>query len=266
MKIESCRVIAHSACAGGYRMIELHAPLIVAEVQPGQFVHVLIPRLAVAVLRRPFSVFGAENDVLRILYKPVGRGTEALALVPPGETLSLMGPLGNGFPLDRTGTVPVLVAGSYGVAPLLFLARRLNARGLLFAGGSSRDHVLAVEDFEAMGWEVHMATEDGSGGVRGLVTAALDRWLAARPSDAPPEFYACGPDGMLRAVGERAIAGGWNAWLSLDRHMGCGVGACLACVQKIRRPDGGNAWARVCRDGPVFEARQVVWPEKEKDA
>jgi dihydroorotate dehydrogenase electron transfer subunit len=259
MKIERSPVVSHTACGGGYRLIELRAPQITAEVRPGQFVHILIPRLEIAVLRRPFSVFQAERDVLRILYKPIGKGTETLALVQPGEFLNVMGPLGNGFPLDRTGTLPVLVAGGYGVAPLYLLAQRMGARGILFIGGASREHVLAEQDFRDLGWDVRVATEDASAGVRGLVTAALDAWLAQRATGAPPEFYACGPDGMLRAVGERAMAGGWNAWLSLDRHMGCGVGACLACVQRVRRPDGQAGWARVCKDGPVFEARQVVW-------
>ena len=91
------------------------------------------------------------------------------------------------------------------------------------------------------------------------MTAALDPWLRAHAAEAL-EFFACGPDGMLRAVGQRAVVGGWTAWLSLDKHMGCGMGACLACVQRLRRPDGAEYWGRVCRDGPIFEARQVVWP------
>ena len=100
-------------------------------------------------------------------------------------------------------------------------------------------------------------------GRRGWVTEALDPWLETELGGRTPEFFACGPNGMLKAVGDRAIRGNWKAWLSLDRHMGCGVGACLACVQKVRKPGadagGGTAWARVCRDGPVFEGRQIVW-------
>ena len=123
-----------------------------------------------------------------------------------------------------------------------------------------------MPDFTALGWTVHVATEDGSLGTRGRVTRALDEWLAAEGTKTTPEFFACGPNPMLRAVGERALAGGWKAWLSIDRHMGCGVGACLTCVQKIRAPDtpAGWIWARVCREGPVFECREVVWEELER--
>ena len=103
---------------------------------------------------------------------------------------------------------------------------------------------------------MRLATDDGSLGMRGLVTTPLDAWLSDAAQE--PEFFACGPNGMLKAVGERAIAGNWKGWLSLDRHMGCGVGACLACVQKIRR-DGAETLARVCKEGPIFESREVVW-------
>ena len=109
----------------------------------------------------------------------------------------------------------------------------------VFIGGAPRDDVLCVEDFERLGWTVEISTEDGSVGVKGLVTDALDAWLEQR-GESVPEFYACGPDGMLKAIGRCAVDNGWNAWLSLDHHMGCGVGACLACVQKTRQDDGGE--------------------------
>jgi len=262
MNIEQARVVRHTALQAGYRSLELRAPRIAGAVRPGQFVHVQVPRLATSVLRRPFSVFGAQGETISILYKQVGKGTEALALLAPGEEVSAIGPLGNGFPVDPGAALPVLVAGGYGVAPLLFLAQRLPSRGALFVGGASREHILCASQFEALGWRVRVATEDGSLGVRGLVTAALDAWLTEQPAKAALVFYACGPDGMLRAVGERAIMNGQPAWLSLDTHMGCGVGACLACVQKIRGPAGTAVWARVCREGPVFEARQMVWGEQ----
>ena len=107
-----------------------------------------------------------------------------------------------------------------------------------------------------------IATEDGSLGCQGLVTDALDAWLQKELNNREPEFFACGPNGMLKAVGDRALQGNWTAWLSMDRKMGCGVGACLTCVQKIRTPDGGWTWERVCREGPVFECRNIVWNDE----
>ena len=174
-----------------------------------------------------------------------------------GDSVSLIGPLGNGFPLALPATViPVLVAGGYGVAPLYFLARHLPRRGVLFIGGAKAIDILLADEFRKLAWDVRIATDDGSLGVKGLVTVPLDSWL--QEGKGIPEFYACGPNGMLKAVGDRAIQGNWKAWLSLDRHMGCGVGACLACVQKVRL-NGQDTLARVCKDGPVFESRDVIW-------
>ena len=258
MHVEDGPVVAHESVGAAYRVLTLRLPSVAAKARPGQFVHLRLAMLSDAVLRRPFSIYKADGDCLSILYKTVGRGTAAMKTVEVGAVVNVLGPLGNGFPLPAAdaSSVPVLVAGGYGVAPLSFLASQLPRTGLLFVGGATANDILCVDRFKALGWDVRLATDDGSLGQRGLVTAPLDTWLAEAPRE--PEFFACGPNGMLKAVGERAIAGGWKGWLSLDRHMGCAVGACLACVQKIRR-DGGETLARVCKEGPIFEAREVVW-------
>lgn len=241
-----------------YYLLRLEAPEIADVARPGQFVHVRVTGLDDASLRRPFSIYDAADGLLGVVYKAVGRGTTQLTRLALGDTLSLIGPLGNGFPLENGNRTPLAVAGGYGVAPLSFLARRIDRPGVLLVGARSENDLLCLEDFENAGWETQVATQDGSHGTRGLVTDLLDAWLAAHP-DAPPEIYACGPDGMLRAVSERAIAAGARAWLSLDKHMVCGVGACLACVQQLRRADGSEWIGRVCHDGPIFEAREIVW-------
>lgn len=261
MRLESGTVISHARQGAAYRVLTLRVPGIAGAAQPGQFVHVRIATLHDAVLRRPFSIYRVEGDALSILYKTVGRGTEAMQTLAPGDALSVLGPLGNGFPLPlAAGRFPVLVAGGYGVAPLYFLARRMTLNGVLFVGGARAADILLADEFRAIGWTVETATEDGSAGTKGLVTAPLNAWLKVGPGDLAPEFFACGPNGMLKAVGECAIRGGHRAWLSLDRHMGCGVGACLACVQKIL-VDGQETLVRVCKEGPVFEARDVVWED-----
>jgi dihydroorotate dehydrogenase electron transfer subunit len=259
MQLEQARVTEHSDVAGTYRELVLEAGGIASTVRPGQFVHMRVPRLENAVLRRPFSVFRVTGQTFSILYKQIGRGTRALREVRPGERVNVLGPLGNGFPLPDGARYPVLVAGGYGVAPLYFLAREAGSVGTVFVGGASTIDLLCLSDFAEIGWTVITTTEDGSAGQRGLVTAALDAWMAETAGDRTLVFYACGPDGMLKAVGERAVRMGCEAWLSLDKHMGCGVGACLACVQKLRRKNGDEVWGRVCKDGPVFEAREIVW-------
>lgn len=261
MYIQNGKVLRHEGIGGDYRLLSLELPAIAAAAGPGQFLHLRVALLHDAVLRRPFSICGARDGAVDMLYKTVGRGTAAMEALQPGQTVSVMGPLGNGFPLPlRHGARPVLVAGGYGVAPLSFLAGRLGRPGDVFVGGAKAADILCADIFEKLGWTVHVATEDGSLGTPGLVTAPLDSWLEGLTGPELPEFFACGPNGMLKVVGDRASARGANAWLSLDRHMGCGVGACLACVQRIRR-DGQEVLARVCKEGPVFEAREVVWTE-----
>lgn len=258
MHLEVAKVWDQRRVGRRYRLLTLCAPKIAPRVRPGQFVHVL-PPLEDVTLRRPFSPCRVSGAKLSILYSQVGRGTAAMTQLRKGDRVSVVGPLGHGFPLQlECHRCPVLVAGGYGVGPLWLLASVLPRRGVVFIGGATADDILCAPDFRKLGWTVRITTEDGSRGTRGLVTAALDAWLRSRPAGSTPEFFACGPNAMLQAVGQRALRGGWRAWLSLDRHMGCGVGACLSCVQRVRR-EGVETWARVCREGPVFEAREIVW-------
>ena len=266
---EKCNVVSHDEIGAGYRYLVLDAPEMAKELQPGQFVHVRVPALEMSALRRPFSVFDADAGKVTILYKTVGRGTAALNAVRVGDEINVLGPLGHGFPQKCDG-VPLLVGGGYGVAPLHFLAKRMvrSCASLtsaqetaspfsvkLFIGGRSAVDLLALDKFRALGVEVFTATNDGSAGVKGLVTDPLDDELAKlRERGEKFELFACGPDPMLKAVAMRATGTGAKGWISMDRHMICGVGACYACIQKTVR---GNS--RCCIEGPVFAAEDLVW-------
>ena len=238
MTDEKCIVIEHSDIGAGYRHLVLQAPGIVKESAPGQFVHLRVPHLEKSALRRPFSIFNAQDGKLELLYKVVGRGTDALTQLAAGEEVAVMGPLGHGFPTKCNGAA-LLVGGGFGVAPLYFLSRKLLERGLkpiVFVGGRTAADLLALDRFAALGVEVRTATNDGSCGVKGLVTDPLDAELSAlRTNGAEYELFACGPDPMLKAVAMRATATGAKGWISMDRHMVCGVGACYACIQKTVR-------------------------------
>jgi dihydroorotate dehydrogenase electron transfer subunit len=267
MKQEKTTVLEHRIFQGEYRLLKLSAPAIGPLVQPGQFVHLLVPRLKDAVLRRPFSVFQADEEGLSILYATVGAGTDSMRSIQPGESIDLIGPLGTGFPTlgmsDAEGVeekkIPVLVAGGYGNAALYLQAKNLPVKGIAFFGGRSAKDILCVDEFKALGWDVRVATDDGSIGTQGLVTAALDPWIAEQDVSTI-ELFACGPNAMLKAVGDRALGKGITAWLSMDRNMACGVGACLTCVIK-RKTETGWEWARCCKDGPVFNAEEILWEE-----
>ena len=260
---ERCTIAAHEDAAPGYRMLVLDAPQIAATVAPGQFVHVKVPRLEPSALRRPFSVFDGADGRITVLYKIVGRGTNALAGERVGAEVEVMGPLGYGFPETCEG-VPLLVGGGYGVAPLYFLAKRLQQNGgerpILFVGGRTKGDLLALDRFRALGVDVRTATNDGSDGTKGFVTVPLDATIdELRGRGTRYELFTCGPDGLLKAVAQRAVDTGSKGWISMDRHMVCGVGACFACVQRLRRSNGEEWNARCCVNGPVFKAEEIVW-------
>lgn len=256
---EKCEILVHEELAAGYRLLVVKAPEMAPQLVPGQFVHVKVPALEKSALRRPFSVFNAEDGKVYILYKTVGRGTAALNAAKVGETLEIIGPLGHGFPVKCDGAA-LLVGGGYGVAPLYFLAKRLIASGwkgrlAVFVGGRTKTDLLAVEEFRSLGVELYLATNDGSEGVKGLVTDPLDdEIIKIRETGGKFELFACGPDPMLKAVALRATGTKSKGWISMDRHMICGVGACYACIQKTVR---GNS--RCCIEGPVFAAEDLVW-------
>lgn len=252
------RIAEHREIGAGYRYLVFEAAELAAELQPGQFVHVRVPALEASALRRPFSVFDADDGKVTVLYKTVGRGTAALNQAKVGDSLSVLGPLGHGFPARCEGAA-LLVGGGYGVAPLHFLARRLLAAGhrdiRVFVGARTAADLLALDRFAALGVKVFTATNDGSSGVQGLVTDPLDdELIALKERGEKFEFFACGPDPMLKAVALRATGTGSPGWISMDRHMICGVGACYACIQRTVR---GNS--RCCLEGPVFAASDLVW-------
>lgn len=266
MQIENVTITQNSVLTGDFRILSLNSKRIAPQVRPGQFIHLRVSGRNEIVLRRPFSVFKAGRPGLTILYKIIGKGTEILSELRRGDRVSIIGPLGNGFPMPALDVYPLFVAGGYGSAALYLLAKGIKQKGILFIGGKTKKDILCLADFKRIGWKTVVATEDGSTGQKGLVTDVLIKWMGisekvgrgwTEPSD--QMLYACGPMGMLKVVSDIAIKSGLKAWLSLDRHMGCGVGACLACVQKVKTGNNGWQWARICTEGPVFECRQIVW-------
>jgi dihydroorotate dehydrogenase electron transfer subunit len=240
-----------------YFRLVVRAPEIAPRVQPGQFAHLRILPMKDALLRRPFSIFQVTNDSFSLLYKVVGRGTGILSRMNPGEELSVIGPLGHGFTVPQPETeIPLLVAGGYGMAAMYLLAERSPRKGIVFVGGRRRVDILCEKEFRALGWDVRVTTEDGSLGERGLVTQPLEAEL--RRNATGRKLFACGPTPMLRAVGRLAEEFSLPAELSMDEHMCCGVGVCLTCVIPVKTGDGWE-YQRTCTEGPVFEAKEIVW-------
>ncbi|MGA2866449.1 MAG: dihydroorotate dehydrogenase electron transfer subunit [Verrucomicrobiota bacterium] len=254
---QTVQILSNERHSELYFRVVVRAPQIAPLVQPGQFAHVRILPLKEALLRRPFSIFQAEGGTFSILYKTVGKGTEVLSQMRSGEGLSVIAPLGRGFTVPPAGgETPLLIAGSYGMAALYLLAQRCPQRGIVFVGGRRRVDLLCEEEFRALGWEVRLTTEDGSGGEQGLVTQALMAEL--KRSSEGRRLFACGPTPMLKAVARMAAEFDVSAELSLDEHLCCGLGVCLTCVVPIKT-DGGWEYQRTCTEGPVFDSRRVAW-------
>lgn len=254
---QTVQIVSNERDTDSYFRLAIRAPEIAPLIQPGQFAHVRVPLLKDALLRRPFSIFQVKDDTFSILYKTVGQGTEALARLGPGGELSVIAPLGHGFTVPgRGGEIPLLVAGGYGMAALYLLAQRSPQKGIVFVGGRRCVDILCEKEFQALGWDVRVITEDGSHGKKGLVTQPLAAEL--KRNSKKRKLFACGPTGMLQAVGKIADDFKVPAELSMDEHMCCGVGVCLTCVIPVKAGDGWE-YQRTCTEGPVFDSRLVVW-------
>ena len=211
-------------------------------ILPGQFVNI---RVEGQFLRRPISVCNITDGVLTIIYKVVGVGTEAMSHLPVGTQLDVLTVLGNGYDLTKAGDAPLLVGGGVGVPPMYMLARQLRAAGKkvrVILGFNTKDEVFYEEEFRALGCEVVVTTVDGSHGVKGFVTNALDGKQSY--------YYTCGPLPMIKALLQ---AVGTNGEVSMEERMGCGFGACMGCtIQTTQGPK------RVCKEGPVFAANELM--------
>ncbi len=253
-------IIFNHSIGSGYFHVSFYAPEIAAKARGGQFVHVKIANLRDRILRRPFSIEGADpvKGTVDVVYKVVGEGTAVLSEAAPGSVCDLLGPLGNGFSDCPADAVPVFITGGYGVA-----ATRLCAvnGGILLAGARSANDLLLLDDYRNFGCDVRIATNDGSAGKKGFVTGLLTELLETNPGK-KFAFRACGPHPMLLALAKILPEAGYpDAELSLDHLMCCGVGACFACVVKVKDGNGGWRFSRSCSEGPVFQAKDVYTGE-----
>lgn len=261
-------VIENRRLSAQYSVLVLDAASIAATVQPGQFVMLRPSHGTDPLLRRPFSVFEvvrnaeAEPAAISILNKRTGVGTGLLYDAEPGATIGCLGPLGRPFVAVPPPAEAWMVAGGVGLAPFVTLAMRLQELGTpatLFYGARTASELYYVDLFEQLGVHTVLATEDGTAGTRGRVTVPLDDALASVEEDADIKLYVCGPTPMMRAVATRAADRGRACDVSLEQVMGCGMGGCYSCVVLTREPGQRPHFVRSCIDGPVFDARRIVW-------
>ena len=254
-------VISNELVAEKHYLLRCSCPEIAASALPGQFIHVLIPQGSGLLLRRPFTIYTVEGDQITMLYQLIGEGTNVLSSLKWGDSIRVLGPLGNTFEISSTPNPAIIVGGGAGIASLMLLAVALREGGvwaLGLVGSMNQARLLSVEDLKSIGVETHIATDDGSVGHHGFVTELLTHILETH--ELPnPIIYACGPDGMLRAVTKVGLDYHIPTQLAMENRMGCALGVCLGCVCKVQMPDGGFEYQRVCTEGPVFNAEDVIW-------
>jgi len=217
-----------------------------AIIAPGQFVNIKLDGLY---LRRPISVCDLCGDKLTIVYKAVGKGTEMMSQMQAGEKLDVLTGLGNGYDMTLSGNDPVLLGGGVGVPPMYLLAKRLLAQGKnvsVILGFNTASEIFYEEEFKKLGADVTVTTVDGSYGIKGFVTDALQSMEYSY-------FYTCGPEPMLKAVYKASKTSGQ---MSFEKRMGCGFGACMGCSCKTI-----TGYKRICKEGPVMKMEEILWED-----
>ena len=247
---ETGKVLLNEKVGKDIWRMELKCPWIAKKAKPGQFVNVRINDVAEPLLRRPLSLHGidAANGIISLLYLVVGRGTEMMTHLENGDSVDLLGPLGNGFSTFFHGRRTVIVAGGIGSAPfhpLMEALRKKNKQIKMIYGARNAESLTCLDLYEEEGVETILVTEDGSMGEKGFVTGPLDELLQKQGADF---VYACGPEAMLKAVEEVVAKYRIAGEVSTEARMGCGLGVCLSCSKKAK--DGKNR--KCCLDGPVF--------------
>lgn len=263
--IEIARVTRSEDAAPGVGLLGLRSPAIARAYEPGRFVH-LKTGDASTILRRPFSIARVRGDEMLLLYRIIGVGTEWMRARRAGDEVDAMGPLGNTFSPRAAARRVVLVGGGLGIAPLLGLAETLRRNGYdgpmeaLLGLRSEREHFGPALHDGIEGLEWHLATDDGSAGFHGNVVQLLQRKLGRWAREDDLALYAAGPEPMLEACANVCLPRGLDLQVSMEAHMGCGVGACRACGI-VTWKDRSRLNGRVCCEGPVFDANEILWEE-----
>ena len=250
---ERATVVSQKEIASGIFDMLLEFPKGAKKAKPGQFIAMYCNDNS-KLLPRPISICGIDADAgtLRVVYRIAGEGTKEFSRMKKGDTLEVMGPLGNGFAMKEEKAI--VVGGGIGIPPMLELAKQLNCEKTIVLG--YRDELFLEKEFEETA-EVKIATEDGSTGVKGTVIDAIRNGQVDGAV-----IYACGPMPMLRALAEYAKEHQMEAQISLEERMACGIGACLGCICKSKEKDPHTNVnnKRICKDGPVFDAKEVMFP------
>jgi dihydroorotate dehydrogenase electron transfer subunit len=257
IKQEICTVVSQDEIADSIYELTLKGELVHQMKEPGQFVHIKVTNGIDPLLRRPISIarIDQKSSQFTMIYRKEGRGTTLLAEKQSGDEVDILGPLGHGFPIEETspGETALLVGGGIGVPPLFELSHQLSEKGVRVIhvlGFQTKTAIFYEHEFAELG-ETYVATVDGSYGTKGFVTDVItEKGLSF------DTLYSCGPTPMLKAL--EMNFSDKKVFLSLEERMGCGIGACFACVCHTANDKDGHSYKKVCSDGPVFRAGEVI--------
>lgn len=250
---------------------------------PGQFYMIKVSNSKDPLLSRPFSFFRNSHEGIQFLFEIRGKGTLIMKGFEIGEIIHLLGPLGNGYPALKNNKTPLLIAGGIGIASIYSLAEEFGKKSILFYGVRNKESLLMVDELKGLVKELIISTDDGSAGKRGTVVDVFRDFLAQMQAglhgaDSGYIIYGCGPKPMLKAISEIALERKIEGYVSVEENMACGVGACLGCAVKAKSkelraksmktkninselltPNSELIYKMVCKDGPVFSLKEIVW-------
>lgn len=274
---ELCPVLENKKVAPGHYVLKLKTASIAKKAQPGQFVQIHCSQDSFdPLLPRPFSFLDVDKDVISILYHVVGKGTGILSHLDKGKSISILGPLGNGFAISSERVI--LVGGGVGIPPLYHLAKtaikekKIDKKNIIvMLGARNKSLLLCEKEFKALGIDLRLATDDGSKGKKGFVTSLLTSLLRTPSlpvrqvgSQLRTSVYTCGPTVMMKSVALISSEFNVPCQVSVEVPMACGFGACLGCAIKVRSSESGvrseqHRFAIACCEGPVFKGTEIVW-------
>jgi dihydroorotate dehydrogenase electron transfer subunit len=257
MKIELLPVVQREQLTASVVALHIRSAYIASTIQPGQFINIKVQQGIYPLLRRPFSVAYKEDDIFTVIFDVVGEGTRILSEKQTGDSIDVLGPLGEPFALPKNkNTTVAIVAGGLGMAPMPILTQTLLDNGIseivTFLGARSADYLV---DYKLK--NVHFATDDNSGGFHGTVVTLFEQWVSEN-ADKSIHVYSCGPNPMLRALQQTLEKHSLHGQVSLECVMACGIGICQGCP--VESLNGGRKYRLVCKEGPVFDIDAVVIP------
>ena len=237
-------------CTDTYKMVMSAPSAFIESFKPGQFIHMEVPGRNELILRRPISVHSISESTVTVIYKVLGVGTQALCELKTHDTIDIMGPIGNGFPMDKGYQSIALIGGGLGCAPLMSVPACDSSKEYhAFLGFGTADMMYMTKDMENVCDSCAVSTDDGSFGFKGNSVHMFEEFLKTNKVDA---VFVCGPEPMMKGI--KALDTGIPTYFSLEERMGCGYGACLTCVCQTKE----TGYKRVCVDGPVFPAKEVL--------